>query len=835
MRSANVVSSSCLTALLLFSQALLLHAADQTLPPDSGIQVTGRAEGNGDPLTLWYPAPAAIWTDALAIGNGRLGAMIFGRPDHELLQLNDITVWSGGPQPDQNRVNSYQVLPALRAALQSGDYVTVDGLMRKNMTCAAKYDASYETLGNLDFDYTLGGAEATEYWRWLNIGNAVSGVEFKIGNDTYTRESFSSAPDHVLVTHIACTRPGGVNFTLKLSRIASATTQVVGQDTLVMNGNTNYKNLKGNCNYEAQVRVVTKGGSVTAQGDHLVIANADEATVLLTAGTTYILDYDKNYVGDDPHAVVTAQLAAASAKSYDDLKAAHIADYQKLFNRVSFSLPATEHSKQPTNVRIQSYADGKNDPSLATLYYQMGRYFLISSSRETNPLPSNSQGLWGDGLILPWQCDYKSNINYQMNYWPCETANLGECHMPAIRLDASLVEPGTKTALAYFNVPGWVCAYTTNAWGWTAPGGGLPYGPFFEGGAWDCQDLWEHYAFTRDKDYLKQYYPVMKGSAQFYLGILVPDANGMLITSPSVSPENKFKTDTGARGTTIDGSAVEREIIWDLFTNTIAASRVLGIDDDFRKQLQDAKDKIRPLEIGKAGQLEEWGHDWDENGDLHHRHVSHLFAAFPGWQISPLKTPGLAEAVKKTLIQRGDESTGWSNAWKINLWARMRDGDHAARILSSQLRLATSTGTDFSGGGGGTYGNMFDAHPPFQIDGNYGSTSGIDEMLLQSSERYDDPASPNDDRYYIDLLPALPSLWPVGSMHGLRARGGFQVDLDWKNGQLLTATITSVGGTSTKIRYKDSTADLNLKPGQAVQVTAPDGKLSLGQPATAAE
>ena len=798
--------------------AMTTALADQAAA--SSANLTGRTEGNGDPLTLWYPAPAQVWTDALAIGNGRLGAMVFGRPEQEHFQLNDITVWSGGPQPNQNRADAYKALPDIRAALQSGDYGKSDGLTHDKMNGPASYDASYETLGDLDFEYNLGNGDITDYWRWLDLNTATTGVEFKVGDDTWKRESFSSHPDHVLVTHITCSRAGGISFTLKLSRATGATTTLVGQDTLMMTGNTDYKNKKGNCDYEAQVRVIAKGGLITGDGDHLSISNADEATVYLTAGTSYILDYDKNYRGVDPHGLVTQQLAAASAKSYDELKAAHIADYQKLFKRVSFSLPATDASKQPTDIRLKAYGDGKDDPSLAILYYQMGRYLLISSSREDNPLPSNSQGIWGDGLDLPWKCDYKCNINYEMNYWACETANLGDCHLPAIKLDASLVEPGTKSAQAYYNAPGWYCAFTTNAWGWTAPGSGLPWGTFDGASGWICQDIWEHYAFSRDKDFLQTYYPVMKGAAQFYLSILVPDANGMLITAPSSSPENRFKTDDGKIAFIIDGSAVMREIIWDLFTNTIAASKVLGIDGDFAKQLQDARDKILPPQIGKAGQLEEWGHDWDMNApEMDHRHVSHLFAAFPGSQISLHQTPDLAAAVKKSLELRGDFATGWSNAWKINLWARLGDGDHACKILSQQLRLVAGSNTIMGGeGAGGTYANMFDAHPPFQIDGNFGSTSGIDEMLLQSSERYQDPLAPNEDRYYIDVLPALPSLWPTGSMHGLRARGGFQVDLDWKDGQLQTVAITSVGGTAAKVRYGNQTVNLNLKPGELTKL-----------------
>ena len=775
---------------------------------------------------LWYQTPSKAWTDALAIGNGRLGAMVFGLPQHEWLQLNDITVWSGRPQPDQNRPDAYKALPEIRKALADGDWAAANKLVSNNMTSLAPRDASYETLGDLNFAFVLPDGAITDYWRWLDIGRAITGMEFKVGSDTYRRESFASHPDKVIVTRINCTRPGAVGFTLKLSRVEGAKTVAQGNDTLVMTGNTNRpeRKLPGNMSYEAQVKVRTKGGAVRTVDGTIVVTGANEAIVILAAGTTYVLDYDKNYRGPDPHAAVTRTLAAASAKSYSALLAAHEADYTRLFSRVKFSLPDVAPSTETTDQRIKNYGDGTRDPELAVLYYQMGRYLLIASSREDNPLPANLQGIWGDGLDMPWMADYKANINYEMFYWPSETANLSELHMPAIRLDASVVKPGMETAKDYYNAPGWTLAYTTNAWGWTAPGAGMSYGPFFGGGGWVMQDLWEHYAFTRDKSYLAKYYPVMKGSAEFYLSILVEGRDGLLSTVPSLSPENWFVTDTGVKGAVSDNSAVEREIIWDLFTNTIAAEKVLGVDADFRAKLEAAKAKLRPLEIGKEGQLEEWGHDWDQYGDLHHRHVSHLFGAYPGWEISPLHTPELANAVRKSLEMRGDQSTGWSNAWKINLWAHLRDGDHAFKILSSQLHIVTTDVMNYRDGGG-TYGNMFDACPPFQIDGNFGSTSGIDEMLLQSSDRYEDAASPNEDRYYIDLLPALPSVWHTGSMHGLRARGGFAVDVDWKDGKLLSAKVTSVNGTRTKLRYDGMLTDLALLPGQSVRVTAKDGRL----------
>ncbi|MEO6804425.1 MAG: glycoside hydrolase family 95 protein [Granulicella sp.] len=831
----------------------------------SARHISGRERVEARPLTLWYRSPAKVWTDALAIGNGRLGAMLFGAPEKDTFQLNDITVWSGGPMPNADRPDAYKALPAIREALAKGDYATATKLVRANMTTTgtgdSEYWPSYETLGDLKFDYKLGTGDVTDYLRSLDLQTAVANVEFVADGVTFHRETFSSAPDHAVVSHLSASQPGKISFTLHLSRIASATTTALGQDTLVMKGDSTFPSQPalparpaptqgsgtgrrgfpgrpahdarpGNVSYEVQVRVRISGGTKRTEGDELIVEGADEATVFLVAGTSYVLDWDKGYKGLDPHAVASEQMRAISAKQYAAIKTAHIADYRRLFDRVHFFLPATPAANQETDLRLKTYDDGAADPSLAILYYQMGRYLLISSSRADNPLPSNSQGIWGDGLDLPWKADYKSNINYQMNYWPSETANLSELHIPAIRLDASLVKPGEKTAKTYYNAPGWVVAYTTNAWGWTSPGAGMPWGAFFGGGGWMAQDIWEHYAFARDRSFLKTYYPVLKGSAEFYLSILVPDANGKLITSPSLSPENSYRTDKGVAGSVVDGSAVEREIIWDLFTNTIAASEVLGIDPEFRARLEKAKAEIRPLEIGKAGQLEEWGHDWDLNSaEMNHRHVSHLFAAYPGWQISPETTPTLASAVRKSLELRGDEATGWSNAWKINLYARLHDGNHALKILNEQLRLASTGGpTDYHGEGGGTYGNLFDAHPPFQIDGNFGSTSGIDEMLLQSSQRYAERPGGIEDNYYIDLLPALPSLWPDGYMHGLRARGGFEVDQDWRDGKLLKAKIRSVEGTSTRLRYNGQTLPLKLRPGQEIDITAPDGKLHVSAP-----
>ena len=472
------------------------------LGQDGAHAVTGETNVKMSPLTLWYRSPAKTWTDALAIGNGRLGAMLFGDPEHDRFQLNDITVWSGGPLPNADRPGASSWLPAIRTALQKGDYAGATKLVGEHMTTTGSGDSdyfpSYETLGDLSFDHALPPGDVTHYLRWLDIERAVSGVDFEVNGINFHRESFSSAPDHAIVSRFWSDGKGKINFTVRLSRVTAATTTAQGSDTLAMTGDTTFpaqpaqparppitsgprkgfpgrpgrpatEARPGNLDYEAELHIKTIGGSVHAEGDHLVVQNADEATVFFVAGTSYVLDWDKAFKGPSPHEAVAQQMGAVSAKPYAQIKATHIADYKQYFDRVSFRLPPTAASDSQTDDRIRNYGAGQADPSLAVLYYQMGRYLLISSSRPENPLPSNSQGIWGDGLDLPWKCDYKSNINYQMNYWPSETANLSELHLPAIRFDAALVKPGTKTAQTYYNQPGWAVAYTANAWGWTSP------------------------------------------------------------------------------------------------------------------------------------------------------------------------------------------------------------------------------------------------------------------------------------------------------------------------------------------------------------------------------
>jgi alpha-L-fucosidase 2 len=813
-------------AALVFSLFTQVHGAPggttNFLPAFTG-DFLGEAPPPSEPLSLWYRQSATNWVSALPVGNGRLGAMVFGGIASEKLQLNEDTLWAGGPY-DPDNTNALAALPEVRRLIFDGKYAEAQKLAGEKMMGKPMRQMPYETLGDLFLAFPTNAAVGN-YRRDLNLDTAVASVTYTSDGVKFTREIFSSPVDQVIVVRLTADKPGQISFTAGMTTPQKATV-FANSNTLEMVGNNGEaRGIPGALSFVVQVRVLAQGGKTTPLTPNLTekngaklgmasgisVANADSVTLLIAAATSY-----KNYhdVSGNPGAITKSQIAAASKKSFEDLLAAHIAEHQRLFRRVELNLGETDAMKLPTDERIRHFADG-HDPQLATLYFQFARYLLICSSRPGTQ-PANLQGLWNDSMTPPWDSKYTININTEMNYWPAEPCNLSECVQPLTAMVMDLTQTGAHTARVMYGTRGWVVHHNTDLWRATAPIDGPQYGLWPMGGAWLLQNLWEHYQFTGDKKFLEKIYPAMQGSAQFFLDTLVEEpTHHWLVTCPSLSPENKHP---GGAGIT-DGPTMDLEILRDLFANCIQASEILGRDKKFRKQLAATRARLAPLQIGSAGQLQEWLEDWDTQApDIHHRHVSHLYGLFPSDQIDFYTTPELAAAAKKSLEIRGDKATGWATAWRINLWARLHDGDHAYGILKFLLSPER------------TYPDLFDAHPPFQIDGNFGGASGIAEMLLQSQQR--EPRTPpvlrsateggNSELRILELLPALPKAWPSGSVKGLRARSGFEVDMDWTDGKLISATLHSLLGNPCKVRYGEKTVELNIKSGGTVHL---DGSL----------
>ncbi|GAA4777548.1 glycoside hydrolase family 95 protein [Stakelama sediminis] len=739
---------------------------------------------------LWYRQPAQKWVEALPVGNGRIGAMIFGGTVQERLQLNEDTLWNGGPYDPVNP-QAKANLPDVRRLIFADRWAEAQALANKKVMATPLHQMNYQTVGDLLIDMPGISSGTDAYLRELDLDAAIARTRFTVNGVTFLREVVASPMDQVIAIRLSTDRPGSINCDLSLKSPQPQAHAIATRRSLILSGrNSDQEGVKGALTFVAHLEAAAVNGRIHPDGDRLSVRGADSVTLLLAMATSYRRFDD---TGGNPAAIAAGQVARACGKSFDRIASDTAAAHRRLFRRIELDLGRTSAADRPTDQRI-AMSESSDDPALAALYFDYGRYLLICSSRPGSQ-PANLQGIWNDSTNPPWGSKYTININTEMNYWPAEPLALGECVEPLIAMVRDLAVTGARTARTMYGARGWVVHHNTDLWRATAPIDGAQWGLWPTGGAWLCMHLWYHYDYGRNAEYLKSIYPLLRGACQFFLDTLMHDPRtGYLVTNPSLSPENVHPHNASICA----GPTMDMQILRDLFDRTARAASILKTDSGFATRLWTTRKKLAPNKIGSEGQLQEWQFDWDAQApEPHHRHVSHLYGLFPSDQINMEDTPKLVAAARKSLIMRGDESTGWATAWRANLWARLREGDHAHRILAFLL------------GPDRTYPNMFDAHPPFQIDGNFGGTRAIAEMLIQA----------RDD--HIRLLPALPRIWPRGSISGLRAPGRTRIDLSWGAGQLIEAHLTSDLPGMRTVWLGDHRVEVQLSPDRTARLRGP--------------